>query len=320
MEYVPQDAPRPERVASLKLLERALRKTGEAEKAKSIAGEVTKLEKELDDLFRQHNLPFAPPWYVPGKARTDRVAVVELFTGAHCLPCVAADLAFDLALTAYHKSGGVIFLQYHLPMHGPDLLVNADAEGRRKFYSNEALGRPLMLVNGKPTPRMDGFHIHARKRFEELCKHIDPILDTKPEANLELKLERKGDDLSLRARVTDLEKTGERIRLRILLVENEVRYVGANGRRLHNHVVREFLGGLDGFPLKEASTRQPLTVRLSEVRERLDQYLTDLGRLTPLPEDDRPTHLRRLKVVVLVQDNESKAILQALQMEVPEKK
>ena len=38
--------------------------------------------------------------------------------------------------------------------------------------------------------------------------------------------------------MADLKKTGEKVRLRFVLVEDVARYVGGNGQRLHHHVVR----------------------------------------------------------------------------------
>ena len=49
--------------------------------------------------------------------------LVELFTGAECPPCVAADLAFD-ALGKTYKPTDVVLLEYHLHIPGPDALTN----------------------------------------------------------------------------------------------------------------------------------------------------------------------------------------------------
>ena len=55
----------------------------------------------------------------------NKVAVLELFTGAQCPPCVAADVAFD-ALEKSYKHTDLILLQYHMHIPGPDPLTNPD--------------------------------------------------------------------------------------------------------------------------------------------------------------------------------------------------
>ena len=48
-----------------------------------------------------------PPVYAGRKGKSDRVVLVELFTGAQCPPCVTADLAFD-ALDKTYKPDDVV--------------------------------------------------------------------------------------------------------------------------------------------------------------------------------------------------------------------
>ena len=62
------------------------------------------------------------PW-VPAKSRTGRTVVAELFTGAGCPPCVAADIAFEAALEPDNGD----WLYY--------VTVNLDT-GETKFTSN----------------------------------------------------------------------------------------------------------------------------------------------------------------------------------------
>ena len=52
---------------------------------------------------------------------------MELFTGAQCPPCVAADVAFDVLEKTY-KPADLVLIQYHLHIPGPDPLTNAASE------------------------------------------------------------------------------------------------------------------------------------------------------------------------------------------------
>ena len=42
--------------------------------------------------------------------------------------------------------------------------------------------------------------------------------------------------------MSDLEETGDDVKLRLALVEPEVAYTGGNGVPMHHHVVRGFVG------------------------------------------------------------------------------
>jgi hypothetical protein len=102
-----------------------------------------------------------------------------------------------------------------------------------------------------------------------------------------------------------------------VLVEDVVRYAGRNGQRLHHHVVRAFPGGVEGFALKEKASTQSAKVAVGDLIKGLNDYLTEAGKRRPFFDDERPLQLEHLKVVALIQDDESKKILQAVQADVP---
>jgi hypothetical protein len=214
----------------------------------------------------------------------------------------------------------VVFLQYHLHIPGPDPLTNADSEGRQKSYGGDIRGTPTMFVNGKVTPGMGGFKQHGKERYDSLSNLVNAALEAEPAVHLKVTAERKGNQVDARAEVADLKKTGEKVKLRFVLVEDVVRYAGSNGQRLHHHVVRAFPGGLDGLALKDASSKQAVSITLSDLAKSLNQYLTEANQRRPFRDDDRPVDLKHLKVVAFVQDDDSKEILQAAQVDVPEDK
>jgi hypothetical protein len=151
-----------------------------------------------------------------------------------------------------------------------------------------------------------------------LRKVLDEALETESQGALKLNVRRQGDQLDVRAEVSDLKKTGEKVRLRFVLVEDVVRYAGRNGQRLHHHVVRHFPGGVDGFALRQASAKPSASVSLSDLAKKLNEYLAKPAPQGPYLDDDRPLNLKHLKVVAIVQDDSSKEILQAAQADVPE--
>jgi hypothetical protein len=307
----------PARVAAaLKVLSRALRNAGKADEAKEVDARLAKVDDELDKEFRKTAVPFKPEKFAGRKGESTRVALVELFTGAQCPPCVAADIAFDGALETF-KPADAVFLEYHLHIPGPDPLTNADTEAREKYYGKEIEGTPTMFVDGKVTEPMGGFRPHGKDRYEKLRKLIEKDMEAAKGANLKLTVKRDGDKLNLQAQVSGLKKTGDKVRLRFVLVEDVVRYPGRNGQRLHHHVVRAFPGGVKGEALTEKSATKTASVSLAELRKGLEDYLTAANKKQAFPDDERPLRLGHLKAVAFVQDDEDKSVLQAAQAEVP---
>jgi hypothetical protein len=102
-----------------------------------------------------------------------------------------------------------------------------------------------------------------------------------------------------------------------VLIEDVVRYVGSNGQRLHHHVVRALPGGDEGFAVGEGG-KHTASVNLGKLRKALDTYLTEFAAKRPFRDDERPMDLSWLRVVAFVQDDDSREILAARQVDVPE--
>jgi hypothetical protein len=297
-----------------------LRKAGQADEARTAQTRLAKLNEQLDQEFAKNAIPFPTEPFPGRKGKSERVVLVELFTGAQCPPCVSADIAFDAALKTYQPSQAV-FLQYHLHIPRPDPLTNADSEGRQNYYGDEIQGTPSAFVDGKPTQPLGGLQQHAKDRFGALKSQINEDLEKDAGAKIKLAVERKGDQIAIQAEVADLKKTGEKVRLRLVLVEDVVAYAGTNGQRLHHHVVRAFPGGVEGFALTDKKAeKKTATVALAEISKKLNEYLEAAGKKRPFLDEDRPLGLKHLKIVAFVQDDENKEVLQAAQADVPEAK
>jgi hypothetical protein len=315
-QLTPTDPPGQQAVV-LKVLAQALSKAGKADQAKALEKRLAKLEEQLDEEFEKRAIPFkldAPP---RRRRTSERVVLLELFTGAQCPPCVAADIAFD-AVRKTCKSSEVVLLQYHLHVPGPDALTNSDSEKRSAYYGLE--GTPSAYLDGKETEALGGGRGRGKDSYDTLSKQLDGALAKNAAASLKLDVQRDGDQINLAAEVADLAKTGDRVRLRFVLVEDVVRYPARNGQRLHHQVVRSFPGGVNGFALLDASAKKKASVNLADVKKSLDTYLTKFAKEQGFPDDNRPLDLKRLKVVAFVQDDKSKEVLQAVQADVPEAK
>jgi thiol-disulfide isomerase/thioredoxin len=307
-----KDTPTDTQAAVLKTLKAALAKTGKGVEAKALAPKIAQLEDQLDQEFIKDAVPFkVEPAARRGKG--ERVVLVELFTGAQCPPCVAADVAFDALLKSY-KASDVVFLQYHLHIPGPDPLTNEDSIKRSEYYGLQ--GTPTYYIDGDEGPQSGGVKSDGKERYADLVKAIGDALDIGAQGKIKLSAENKSGKIDIHAEVSGLSKTGDDIRLHFVLVEEVARYQGINGQRLHHHVVRGFPGGLEGFALNEKTAKQNVRVNVADLAKSLNDYL-DGYKDRKFTEDDRSLNLKHLLVVAFIQKKGTKEIFQAAQIDVP---
>lgn len=311
-----KDAPAAEQVAVLKTLAAALKKAEPDKPHKDLTDRLAKLNDVLDQEFLKTAVPFKPDRYAGRTGKSERVVLVELFTGAECPPCVSADVAFDALLDTY-KPNDVVLLEYHLHIPGPDPLTNADSEKRAEYYGIE--GTPSLFVDGKEGPAMGGFKQHGKDRYDLARKAINKALEADAAAKLQLTAQGKGGKIAVKAEAGGVKGEGD-VRLRLVLVEDVVRYLGGNRQRLHHHVVRGFPGGVEGVAVKDGSAKQDAEVDRAELTKALTDYLEQANQRRAFPNEDRPLDLKHLKLVAFLQDDKSKEILQAVQVELPEAK
>lgn len=309
----------------LKVLHAAQLKAGKTDVAKQTEARLAKIEAQLDKAYLEKVPPFKPAKFAGRQAKSERVAVMELFTGAQCPPCVAADVAFDALLKAYQPTD-LVLIQYHMHIPGPDPLTNPDSEARFKYYGT-LRGTPSTLFNGKvlmrdfkgkEVPSGGGGMAQAEAKFQEYQKAINPSLEQEAKARLSGSVRAEGGKLAIKVVVGDVKEPNDNLKLRVVLVEDTVKYVGGNGLRFHHHVVRAMPGGPDGTAVKARSGEVELKVDLAEVRKELTAYLDKFAADNgPFPNPDRPMALENLRVIAFVQDDSSKEILQAVQLSVP---
>jgi hypothetical protein len=244
---------------------------------------------------------------------------VEVFTGAECPPCVAVDVATD-ALAMTYPPTDVIVLQYHFHVPGPDPLTAPDGMERVGYYADVVQAAPTTIVNGKVTAPGGGPLSAAKGKYGELRAVIEPILDQTAPVKIALHVSETSQGYQAKATISDLQAPGEKMTLRFILAEELVRYPGGNGARYHRNVVRAMPGGPRGFPVKSQTMEQTVEFNLEDIRQQIARYLEDYAREErDFPRPDRPLQLRDLKLIALVQNDETLEVLQAAQVDLPAK-
>jgi hypothetical protein len=201
----------------------------------------------------------------------------------------------------------------HIP--GPDPLTNSDTEARWKYYGN-LRGTPSTLFNGKVGAGGGGPMAGAEGKFKQYKDLIDPLLEESATLKIGGSVSSKGDTIAVKVEVSDVKDPSDNLKLRILLVEETIKYVGGNGLRFHHQVVRDFPGGVEGTVVKDKSVSKSVEVDLAALRKKLTGYLDDYSKENGNIFSDRPLALKHLRVIALVQSDSSKEILQAIQLEV----
>jgi hypothetical protein len=310
-------------VRVLSLVVRALKANDQADDAKKYDVRLAKLENELDKDYMAKMPPFKGTAFTGRKGNSNKAAFMELFTGATCPPCVAADLAFDVLQKSY-KPTELVLIQYHMHIPGPDPMTNPDTQARWAYYTKafpkEVRGVPSSIFDGKPQASGGGGVANAEKKYEAYREVIDPLLEIDAGARLSAQAVRKGDRININVRVFGVKDPGTDKKLRILLAEETVRYAGSNKIRLHHNVVRAFPGGVEGKALTEAASKHEASIDIGELRGALNKYLSNYeATVRPFANPARPLDMTNLRVIAFVQDDMTHEILQAVQVEVEKK-
>lgn len=298
---------------------------GNSPDAKAVGERLEKIAAKADAEYLAKQPKLDTTAFKGRKGDGSQVALMELFTGAQCPPCVAADIAFD-QLPKIYQPNDVVLLQYHMHIPGPDPMTNPDTEARWAYYrklnaepEQKVRGVPSSLFNGKVEGGGGGGIPQAGAKLAQYRKLIDPLLDETRPTKVKVNAARSGDKITIAASVNDIEESSEKIKLRFALVEETVRYPGGNGMRLHHHVVRAMPGGADGIALAGKNESKQVTVDLTELRGQLTKYLDEfVAKKGPFPKPNRPMDFKHLKVVAWVQNDEDGTVIQAAQADVKE--
>ncbi len=248
------------------------------------------------------------------KNESERVVLAELFTGSECRPCQAADIAFDYLIERYRTSSLAI-LEYHLHIPAPDPFVNMDSENRGNYYGVNST--PTAVFGGTTINSSGGNRTAARNKFLLYSDIIERQLKKTTTVSIAVKASMNNNVIAVTANAATA-AVGSKFRLRIVLVEDEVFYKGANGIERHKFVVRKMLKSVDGFSFaKNGKVTVNQKVDLKVIQQELEKYYTGansqfakMGAM--IKEQKTKIDPARLAIVAFVQDDATKEVLQAV--------
>ena len=320
-------APLDTQAAILQAIVSAAKLAGKDDLAAATEARLAKVDVLLDEEYHHKVPPFKPEAFAGRqKADANRVVLMELFTGAQCPPCVAADVAFDALLKTYQPAE-LVALQYHLHIPGPDPLTSPDSVARAQYYGLRST--PSSLFNGAPGSPGGGGMANSQPKYVAYRQLIESQLGETTDAQIDLRVTRSGDKLLVSASakapttagVAPAAKEGEqpaatpaepKLRMRLALTEESIRYVGGNKLRFHHHVVRALPGGVEGKELVAGAGQLELTIDLAEIRAAQQSYLDEYGKKSTFPNPLPEIGLKDLSVVAFLQDDADKRVLHAV--------
>ena len=240
---------------------------------------------------------------------------MELFTGAQCPPCVAADVAFDVLGKTY-KPSELVLIQYHLHIPGPDPMTNAATEARAEALQCQQHAVHLLQRQSQGAAAAARWRA-AEKKYEAYRAIIDPLLEEPAACKIKATARQVGDKIQIQTDVADLDKPGKDAKLHVLLVEETIRFVGSNKLRFHHQVVRAMPGGAAGVAVMNPAQSVNQEVDLGNLRKQLVGYLDHYEEtMRTFPQVSRPLDFHGLRVIAFLQDDSTNEILQAVQVDV----
>ena len=253
--------------------------------------------------------------YKPTEKRSDRTVLAEVFTGSGCPPCAGADVAFDAAMERYPRNDLAVVM-YHVHIPRPDPMTTEGSTARYESYGKN--GVPAFAIDGKKTVG-GGSRDMASEVFEGFQKDLETDLETPAEARVKVDADLQDGTVKVSAAVDSVKSDSKDLKVRILLVEKEIRHLGENGIRFHPMVVRASGGEKgEGFAI-DASGKGAFDASFDleaigkDIRKQLDNYEAKGHRGETFKFSAKKDHINPagLAVVVFLQDDKTKHVLQA---------
>ncbi len=128
------------------------------------SGSDSGLDAALD---ARYNEVFPPP-FTPEKVapiHSGHIALLELFTGSGCPPCIGGDIAVDALLAQYPRTD-LIALTFDEHVPRPDPLTNPDSIERAELF--HAIHTPSFVLDGTPLSIYGSYRDHSKDVYTKL--------------------------------------------------------------------------------------------------------------------------------------------------------
>lgn len=230
---------------------------------------------------------------------------------------MGAGLAFQAAQERYNRQD-LIVLNYHVHIPLPDPMVNPSTLKRQEYYAVRS--SPSYVFNGE----MDGGGGSADAAKGIFDNKVEPkiakMLAEPPGASIALKASVTGPTVKVRAQVSKVTGTSDKLRLHIALAEDRVTYSGENGERYHPMVVRSMAvdaSSAQGFALKpgKGGTFEytfDVAKAVADAKAHLEDYEMNTRKGSYSFREKKHDIKGGLVVVAFVQDDATKKILQSV--------
>jgi hypothetical protein len=306
------------RMKTLQTLVKTLLAANKPDDAKPYQVQISRIESREWADFAKSSPGFTVEEFKGRKGKSDRVVLVETFSGANFDASAAVDAARDGILKAF-KPSDVIVLTYHLPLNNDsDPLAVVDCLDRMKLYGEHVQRGRHGLVAGKPsiglkeaTTAKDG-----ELMFTTLRDRIIEELELPAHVKLAMTLTAEKDTQTAKVVWSELDKPAETMTLRLVLAEERIRFAGSNGTKFHQMTVRAMPGGAKGFPMKTAAGEQVVPFKLDEIKTGIAKFLEEMSREGETVPVAAMTALKGLKLVAIVQNDATGDVLTATMVDV----
>ena len=207
--------------------------------------------------------PFEPDFDWKGKT-----VLLESFTGSECPPCLGIALALDGLLESYGDTYLAI-LEYHVNIPAPDPMENRYSHLRRFEY--DVYRVPMTFFDGEEKFRGGGNDTTAYRYYQSYYQELKSRLEEEPLLTLQTETLLVNDNLII-ADIT-VSNQPENTKYIIVLVENDVDFLGKNRIKSHQKVVRK----LEEFvPDEQGSARHKFDIR--DITVQNEKWLTTLEK------------------------------------------
>ncbi len=292
-----------------------------------LAGKIGLTENEINTKIenKKNELTSFNPGHYKSSSK-GKVVLAELFTGAECPPCAAADYAFD-ALSEYYPRSMFVILEYHEHIPAPDPMTNPSSFGRYLYYGGN-FGTPTAIIQGQDRITGGGPKFLAINRFNVYKFMAKKYFDEKPVVTITGTVQNKMKLVKVKLEIKENKGINNNANLHVALVEKSINYPGGNGVTKNIFVVRDLFNNANGSPLnfKNGLDEFNVTFNLKKIENDLVNYLNAPEKYPSWRQGvpftgwrQKPDKLNKnnLAVVAWVQNNQNKEVLQTLYLNVP---